>query len=75
MTVIQIIRESFSLLCKRHKWMLAAITVIQMATGFLDLAGVLLLGLVSVLSVAALSGLALPDSVQSFVDRLGWGGV
>ena len=75
MTVLQIIRESFSLLSKRHKWMLAAITAIQMATGFLDLAGVLLLGVVSVLSIAAVSGEALPGSVQSVIDRLGWGDV
>ena len=75
MTVIQIIRESFSLLSKRHKWMLVAITVVQMATGFLDLAGVLLLGVVSVLSLAAVSGEALPRSVQLAIDRLGWGGM
>lgn len=75
MTVLQIIRESFSLLSKRHKWMLAAITAIQMATGLLDLAGVLLLGVVSVLSIAAVSGEALPGSVQSVIDGLGWGDV
>ena len=75
MTVLQIIRESFSLLSKRHKWMLAAITAIQIATGALDLAGVLILGLVTVLSVVAVSGEALPASIQTLVDRLGWAGV
>ncbi len=75
MTVLQIVRESFSMLSKRHKWMLAAITAIQMATGALDLAGVLILGLVTVLSVIAVSGEALPTSVQNLVDRLGWTGV
>ena len=72
MTVIQIIRESFSLLSKRHKWMLAAVTIVQMATGALDLAGVLILGLVTVLSVFAVSGEELPSSFQTAVDRLGW---
>jgi ABC-type multidrug transport system fused ATPase/permease subunit len=75
MTVLRTIRESYSLLSTRHKWMLVVITAVQMATGFLDLAGVLLLGVVSLLSLAAVSGEALPGSIQSVIDRLGWGGV
>ena len=40
-TVIQIVRESLSLLQRRDRWKLGLITVVQMATGFLDLIGVL----------------------------------
>jgi ABC-type multidrug transport system fused ATPase/permease subunit len=75
MTVLQVIRESFSLLSRRHQWLLVIITFFQMATGLLDVAGVMLLGVVGVLSVAAVSGVALPGQVQSIIDRLGWGGV
>lgn len=75
MTVIEIVRESFSLLSKRHKRMLVAITLVQMAMGALDLGGVLILGLVAVLSVVAVSGEALPATLQAQVDRLGWVGV
>ena len=71
MTVIQIVRESLSLLQRRDRWKLGLITVVQMATGFLDLIGVLLLGLVSVLSVAVISGGALPSQLQSLIDFVG----
>ena len=71
MTVIQIVRESLSLLQRRDRWKLGLITVVQMATGLLDLIGVLLLGLVSVLSVAVISGGALPSQVQSLINFFG----
>lgn len=63
------------MLSRRDQWKLALVTCAQMATGFLDLAGVLLLGLVSVISVAAVSGTATPAVVQSIIDRFGWGNV
>jgi len=37
----------------------------------MDLAGVLLIGLVSALSIAALSGTGLPSQAQTLIDRLG----
>jgi len=50
---------------------LILITVAQLATGFLDLAGVLLIGIVSVVSAAAVSGAPLPAIVQSAITTLG----
>jgi len=41
---------------RRDRWKLALITLVQMATSLLDLNEVLLLGLVSVLPVAVISG-------------------
>ena len=71
MSVTQIVRESLSLLQRRDRWKLALITLVQMATGLLDLIGVLLLGLVSVLSVAVIGGGSLPTQVQSLVNSAG----
>ena len=53
-----------SLLSARDRRRLILITVAQLATGFLDLAGVLLIGIVSVVSAAAVSGTPLPAAVQ-----------
>lgn len=68
MIVIRIVRESLALLQRRDRWKLGLITLVQMATGLLDLVGVVLLGLVSVLSVAVISGGALPPQVQALID-------
>lgn len=54
---------------------MAVITVAQMTTAFLDLAGVMLLGLVSILSVSVVSGSPLPPFVLSIVEQFGWEGV
>ena len=68
MNALQIIGQGLSLLERRDRWLLGLITVAQMAAGLLDLVGVLLLGLVGVLSVSVVSGSALPSIVQSGVD-------
>ena len=73
MTVLRIVRRSLDLLDRRYRWILGLITLVQMATGLLDLAGVMLIGLVSVLSVSAVSGSATPASVQTWIDRFGLG--
>lgn len=72
MRVWTIVRESHSLLDRRNQWRLALITLAQMATAFLDLIGVLLLGAVSVLSVAVVTGEPLPGFAQSAVERFGF---
>ncbi len=72
MSVIQTVRQSLGLLSARDRRLLAGITVAQMTTGFLDLAGVMLLGLVSVLSVAVVSGNSLPPAALSVIERFGW---
>lgn len=71
MTALQVVRESFRLLSRRDRVLLGLITLAQMLTGFLDLAGVLLIGLVSVISVSAVAGTALPAQIQSIIDRFG----
>ncbi len=72
MGVLQAVRQSLSLLSTRDKRLLTAITIAQMATGLLDLAGVMLLGLVSILSVSVVSGNPLPPIVLSIVEIFGW---
>ncbi|MDP1878033.1 MAG: ABC transporter ATP-binding protein [Actinomycetota bacterium] len=72
MKVGQIVRESFSLLDRRNQWLLGLITLAQMATAFLDLIGVLLLGAVSVLSVAVVTGEPLPGFALSAIERFGF---
>ena len=72
MSVLQAVRQSLSLLSSRDKRLLTAITIAQMATGLLDLAGVMLLGLVSILSVSVVSGNPLPPIVLSIVEIFGW---
>ncbi len=71
MTALRVIRGSLRMLSRPDQWKLVLVTLAQMATGFLDLAGVLLLGLVSVLSIAAVSGTETPAAVQSIIDRFG----
>jgi ABC-type multidrug transport system fused ATPase/permease subunit len=74
MIVIRIVRESFSLLSRRQKWLFVAFTGVLMLNGLLDVAGVLLLGFVSVLSITAISGDELPSALEQVVERLGLGG-
>lgn len=71
MSALSLIRGSLRLLSRRDRVLLALITLAQMATGLMDLAGVLLIGLVSVISMAAVSGAAVPSQVQTVIDRLG----
>lgn len=59
------------MLSRRDQWKLALITSVQMATGILDLAGVLLLGMVSVISISVVSDAPVPVPVQSIIDRVG----
>lgn len=75
MIIVRIIRESLSLLSKRDRGLLGVITLAQIATGFLDLAGVLLIGMVSVLTISVVSDTPPPAIVQSITDRMGWGDV
>ena len=69
MTALQVVRESIRLLSRRDRVLLGLITFAQMLTGFLDLAGVLLIGLVSVISVSAVAGTELPAQIQTLIDR------
>jgi ABC-type multidrug transport system fused ATPase/permease subunit len=71
MKVRQAIRASLNLLSKRDRQLLALITVAQMSTAFLDLLGILLIGLVTALSLSAMSSVPPPVIVQNILDILG----
>lgn len=59
MNVLSSIRRAFGLLSRRDQWILSALSGAQVATAFLDLAGVLLLGMVAALAAANATGSAL----------------
>ena len=67
----QAIRTSLSLLSQRDRRLLALITVAQMSTAFLDLFGILLIGLVTALSLSIMSSVPQPAIVQTALETLG----
>jgi ABC-type multidrug transport system fused ATPase/permease subunit len=69
--VRQTIRASLALLSRRDQRILILVTLAQMSTAFLDLLGVLLIGVVTALSVSVMSQAPLPAFVQSAMDRFG----
>lgn len=71
MNVRDTIRASLGLLNHRDRRILILVTLAQMSTAFLDLLGVLLIGVVAALSVSAISQAATPAIVQSVMDRIG----
>ncbi len=71
MTVRQAVRASLRLLTQRDRRLLALITVAQMSTAFLDLLGILLIGLVTALSLSIMSSIPQPAIVQSALDTFG----
>jgi ATP-binding cassette, subfamily B, bacterial PglK len=70
-TVRQAIKASLSLLSNRDRRLLALITAAQMSTAFLDLLGILLVGLVTALSLSAMSSVAQPAIVQTALETFG----
>jgi ATP-binding cassette, subfamily B, bacterial PglK len=74
-TVRQAIRKSFDLLSSRDRRLLAVSIVIQMATAFLDLLGVLLIGLVGALAVTTIQSQPPSPTVQRVVDGIGLTGL
>jgi ABC-type multidrug transport system fused ATPase/permease subunit len=70
-TLANTIRTSLRLLNRRDRRVLLVVTLAQMSTAFLDLAGVLLLGVVTALAVSTISGESMPASVTAALDRLG----
>ena len=68
MSGMRLLSACFALLSRRDHGRLIAITVAQMATAFLDLIGVLLLGLVSVLSLSVVSNVPPPALVERILS-------
>ncbi len=71
MTVRKAIKASLQLLSPRDRRVLVVIILIQMATAFLDLLGVLLLGLVGALAVTTIQSAPSPPVVSAVSDTLG----
>mgnify|MGYP003706042105 CR=1 FL=1 len=71
MTVREAIRTSLRLLAQRDRRLLGLITLVQMSTAFLDLFGILLIGLVTALSLSIMSSVPQPAIVQNVLDAAG----
>lgn len=69
----QAIHTSLRLLSKRDQTMLRVATVAQMLLAFLDLVGVLLIGVVASLAWSVASGTQPTGAVQQAINRLGFG--
>lgn len=68
MTVRQAVRASLDLLSVRDRRRLALITLAQMSTAFLDLLGVVLVGVVTALSLSVMTTTPPPAMVTTAVD-------
>lgn len=74
MKASEAIRTSLGLLAQRDRRLLAASVALQMATSILDLIGVMLIGLVGAMSMAAVQGDQIPKSAAVAVSALGLAG-
>ena len=72
-TVREAIEASLGLLTAADRRRYRLVVAAQMLTSFLDLAGVMLIGLVGVLAAASIQGIPPPDAVVTVVGRLGLG--
>lgn len=73
MTVREAIRRSLGLLSKRDQRLLGVSIVIQMATSFLDLVGVLLIGLVGALAVTTIQAEPPSPLIEGVASAIGLG--
>ena len=65
------VRRSLAMLSRRERRTYWAAVGLQMATSLLDLAGVLLFGMVGVIASSAAQGVAIPDSIQVVLSWFG----
>ncbi len=65
------VRRSLAMLTPRERRTYWAAVGLQMATSLLDLAGVLLFGMVGVIAASAAQGVAIPDSIQVVLSWFG----
>jgi len=65
------VRRSLALLSRRERRTYWGAVGLQMATSLLDLAGVLLFGMVGVIASSATQGVAIPDSIQVVLSWFG----
>lgn len=71
MNVRTAVSEGLRLLSKRDRQLLGVTTLLQMSTSFLDLAGVLLLGLVASVAVTVVQSQPPPELVTNLFARIG----
>lgn len=71
MTVRRAILASLRLLSPRDRRVLVLATLAQMSTAFLDLIGVLLIGLVTAVSLSAVQSVPLPSMATSLLEGFG----
>lgn len=69
--MFQVVARALSLLDRRSKRILGLLMLVQIALSFLDLIGILLVGLVAALASSNLTGQSLP-LVNDVLERLGW---
>jgi ABC-type multidrug transport system fused ATPase/permease subunit len=74
-TVRESVRAALGLLSARDRRLYWVSVALQMATGFLDLAGVLLLGLVGALAVTTIQSQPAPEVIQRLTDAFDLGGM
>lgn len=73
MTVRDAVRRALALLSRRDRRLLSVSVMIQMSTSLLDLVGVLLIGAVGALSVAAVQSQPPPATVDTIASSAGLG--
>jgi len=68
---LTVIKNSFSVLSKSDKKRLSQVTILQVILGFLDLLGIVLIGLVAVISVNGIQALQPGSRVTNVIELLG----
>jgi ABC-type multidrug transport system fused ATPase/permease subunit len=74
MSVKSTVRASLDLLSPRDRRVLVLVTAAQMSTAFLDLLGILLIGVVTALSVSAIGGGTPPEILSTLMSWAGLSG-
>lgn len=73
--VLPAVRRSMALLPRRRRRLFVLASAIQVSLGLLDLLGIALVGLLATVAVSGTGLSGVPSGVESFVDRVGLGGL
>lgn len=71
---LTLVKNSFAILSKSDKKRLSQVTILQIILGFLDLLGIVLIGLVAVISVNGIQALQPGSRVTNIIQLLGLAG-
>lgn len=71
---LTLVKNSFAILSKSDKRRLSQVTILQIILGFLDLLGIVLIGLVAVISVNGIQALQPGSRVTNIIQLLGLAG-